>query len=383
MAENDKALSAKKPNEIELGNGEREDGGPSLEDKYREQMRQILPQKIELPISALTPMIDEQINLNPQFQRRDRWDQARQSRFIESLIMNVPIPPVFLGEDEYGLYVVLDGRQRLTAVNEFLKNTYELTKLDVWRELNGMRYNDLKKQKLDKFLTRRFIPAVVILKESSPEVKYDVFDRLNTGAVVAEPMEIRNAVFRGSFSDLLRSLSDNHVFRKLWGIPTDDLEREANQIYKKMDDLELVLRFFALRDYETMNLRFRDYLSVYMGGRNNLYKQNSQLQDDDGRAFEWAVNNCWAVFDRDAFRKPATGNRSAPLADAYMVALSSIDPQLLASDGRAAKVRDALNTLISGDQDFLKAISTGTNGRGAIETRIEKAKEAVKMALAL
>lgn len=382
MAEKNEELRAKKPVEIEFGNGEPDDGGPSLEDKYRNQMRQILPQKIELPISTLTAMIDDQINLNPQFQRRDRWDQARQSRFIESLIMNVPIPPVFLGEDEYGMYVVLDGRQRLTAINEFLKNTYELTKLDVWKELNGMRFNDLKKQKLDRFLTRRFIPAVVILKESSPEVKYDVFDRLNTGAVVAEPMEIRNAVFRGNFSELLRTLSDDHVFRRLWGIPTEDLEREASQTYKKMDDLELVLRFFALRDYRTMSLRFKDYLSVYMGDRNDLYKQSPQLQGEDEKAFSWAVKNCWAVYGEDAFRKPTTGNRSVPLADAYMVALSSVDPQHLASDGRAEKVREALNTLISEDEDFLKAVGTGTNGRGAIETRIEKARAAVKVALA-
>lgn len=381
MPENDEDLLAKKPVEIDQGNEQPEDGGPSLEEKYREQMRQILPQKIELPISTLTAMINDQINLNPQFQRRDRWDQARQSRFIESLIMNVPIPPVFLGEDEYGMYVVLDGRQRLTAVNEFLKNTYELTKLYVWKELNGMRFSDLKKQKLDRFLTRRFIPAVVILKESSPEVKYDVFDRLNTGAVVAEPMEIRNAVFRGKFNELLRTLSDNHIFRRLWAIPTDDVQREANQMYQRMVDLELVLRFFALRDYQSMNLRFKDYLSLYLSEQNIRYKEHPELQIEDQRAFHWAVNNCWSIFADDAFRKPATGNRSVPLADACMVALSSVDPQVIMAEARTTKVRKALDTLIKEDQDFIKAISTGTNGKGAIATRIERAQTAVKMAL--
>lgn len=79
-------------------------------------MRQIVSQKIDLPISTLPEMIKEQIDLNPDFQRRDRWDVEKQSRFIESIIINVPIPPVFLGEDQYGKYVVLDGRQRLTAI---------------------------------------------------------------------------------------------------------------------------------------------------------------------------------------------------------------------------------------------------------------------------
>jgi hypothetical protein len=97
----------------------------------------------------------------------------------------VPIPPVFLGEDQYGAYVVLDGRQRLTAINEFLKNTYQLKNLEIWKDLNGLTFNDLQKKKLDRAITRRFVPAVVILKESSPQVKYDVFDRLNTGGVIA------------------------------------------------------------------------------------------------------------------------------------------------------------------------------------------------------
>src|SRR3954451_17427947 len=109
------------PNEenlIDLGTeADVEIAAPPLETKYREQMRQIVSQKIELPISTLPDMIKEQINLSPDFQRRGRWDQDQQSRFIESIIMNVPIPPVFLGEDDYGTYVVLDGRQRLTAVN--------------------------------------------------------------------------------------------------------------------------------------------------------------------------------------------------------------------------------------------------------------------------
>jgi Protein of unknown function DUF262 len=350
MADNDEGLqvaeTAGEAEHLDLGSDQPGDTSPSIEEKYRLQMRQIMPQKIELPITTLPAMIEEQINLNPEFQRRDRWDQARQSRFIESIIMNVPIPPVFLGEDEYGMYVVLDGRQRLTAVNEFLKNSYELKGLEVWNELNGKRFNDLKKQKLDRFLTRRFIPAVVILKESSPEVKYDVFDRLNTGAVIAEPMEIRNAVFKGTFNDLLRTLSSDLTFRQLWDIPTDNLQREKNQNYLKMVDLELVLRFFALRDYERMNSRFKDYLSVYMGERNGLYKQHPELLAEDEKQFLTAVKNCWRVFGENAFRKPTTGNRSAPMADAYMVALSTVDPKDLADDKAALKVGTALTHLL-------------------------------------
>lgn len=165
-------------NVVDFGDEPLEEPLSALERKYSAHMRQIVTQKIDLPISTLPSMIKDQINLNPNFQRRDRWDQVKQSRFIESIIMNVPIPPVFLGEDQYGAYVVLDGRQRLTAIDEFLKNTYPLKNLKIWEDLNGMSFNDLQKKKLDRAITRRFVPAVVILKESSPQVKYDVFDRL-------------------------------------------------------------------------------------------------------------------------------------------------------------------------------------------------------------
>jgi hypothetical protein len=194
------------PDSIDLGaDGEGQDGLPPLEKKYQAEMRQIVTQKLDLPISALLAMLKDQIRLNPEFQRRDRWNQARQSRWIESLVMNVPIPPVFLGEDEYGQYVVLDGRQRLTAVSKFLNNDLKLRDLEVWDDLNGMTFQEMVKRDFDKYLTRRFIPAVVILKESSSVVKYDVFDRLNTGGIEANHMEIRNAIYRGKFTDLMQT----------------------------------------------------------------------------------------------------------------------------------------------------------------------------------
>jgi hypothetical protein len=346
---------------------------PPLEQKYRLQMRQIVSQKIELPISALKGMIEAQIKLNPDFQRRDRWTQDKQSRFIESIIMNVPIPPVFLGEDEYGDYTVLDGRQRLTAIYEFLRNTYTLKNLEVWSELNGLRYSDLERKQLDRAVTRRFVPAVVILKESSPEVKYDVFDRLNTGGVVAEPMEIRNAVFPGPFNRQLHTLSEDPLFCRLWRIPLEPDKRLSDPIYSRMRDLELVLRFFALRDYETMEIRFKDYLSEFMDLRNESYENNPGLAAADAAAFRRAVSNSFRTFGDDAFRKPLAtgelGHKSAPLADAVMVGLSAVEDKELNAQ-RCERLVQGVRNLCVENVEFQKAIGTGTNGKGAIKTRI-------------
>ena len=374
-----------KPDElIDPGSPEdRLEGLPDLEKKYRTQMRQIVTQKLDLPVSALSAMFREQIKLNPEFQRRDRWDESRQSRFIESLVMNVPVPPVFLGEDEYGHYVVLDGRQRLTAVSKFLSNQLKLKNLEVWDELNGKTFQDMIKRQEDKYFTRRFIPAVVILKESESVVKYDVFDRLNTGGVTANDMEIRNAIYRGPFTECLHELSRIEEFCLLWNIPRDSIAAEGNKLYQQMDDLSLVLRSFALSEYQEMGGRFRDYLSDFMRARNQAYFNNKTLQKTDSERFVRAARNSWRIFGDKAFLRPPTKDgkrqRSYPLADAIMVALADIDPNSV-TDEKAAKARALFDQLLT-KEEFLKAISTGTNGKGAIDTRITLAKQAAREAL--
>jgi len=367
-------------NDIDLGDELIQDPETPLEEKYREQMRQIVSQKIELPISTLPSMIKDQINLTPEFQRRNRWDDERRSRFIESIIMNVPIPPVFLGEDEYGKYVVLDGRQRLTAISEFLKNTYKLKKLDVWSELNGTTFDELQRRKLSAAITRRFIPAIVVLKESSPIVKYDVFDRLNTGGMEANPMEIRNAIYQGPFNSHLQQLSKDPSFRRLWEIPLDDIKAERDTLYSQMLDVELVLRFFSVFQPEKINLRFKDYLSDFMNTRNRAYKENPALREQDASLFTTAVNNVWTVFGNDAFRKPdesgeLTSNKSAPLADAEMVSLAVLSPDR--ATAHAADIKLGFVQLCTENETFKKAITAGTNGKGAISTRIELARSLV------
>lgn len=348
----------------------------TLEEKYVKQMRQIHPQKIELPISTLKTMVEDQIRLNPEFQRRDRWDVKKQSRFVESIIMNVPIPPVFLGEDKYGSYVVLDGRQRLTAIYEFLRNNYELVKLDVWKELNGLRYSDLEDRGLAPTIKRRFIPAVLLLRESSPEVKYDVFDRLNTGGVPANAMEIRNAVFQGKFNRLIHKLSDEAVFRELWDIPVDNLERNESALYKQMEDIEFVLRFLALRNPSEIRKSFKWWLGRYMELRNEAADADEKCLDADAQQFLRAINSIKRVYGAaDAFVRPDGGGRpgakSAPFADALMVAFSMLDPAKL-DDQICGDLRQGVLDLFSNDEAFRNSVSTGTNGKGAITTRVTK-----------
>jgi hypothetical protein len=171
IGKNEMSLNpAKKKNRKALVEGEEFSKEVPVAKKYNDQMRQLITQKLDIPIRSVLTMIEsKQLTLMPDFQRRGRWDSKRQSRFIESIIMNVPIPPVFLGEDEYGTYVVLDGRQRLTAISEYLKNTFPLESLEIWSELVDRRFHELGE--VQNYILRRFVPAVVILKESSPSTR--------------------------------------------------------------------------------------------------------------------------------------------------------------------------------------------------------------------
>jgi len=353
-----------------------DEGLLGFERKYKEQMRQIVTQKLDLPISTLPAMLQDQIKINPEFQRRDRWDEERQSRLIESLLMNVPIPPVFLGEDDYGFYVVLDGRQRLTAIQNFLNNTLTLRGLAVWDDLNGLKFNDLVKRGLEKHLTRRFISAIALLKESSPAIKYDVFDRLNTGGVKANEMEVRNAVFRGPFTDALHKLSRTPAFCKVWEIPLDPVDAQSNPLYQKMLDLSIVLRFFALSDPEKMDTPFKDFLGEFMDERNKMYAKNPALEAEDATRLERAVQNSLNIFGVNSFRNPnkrIKGPPSLPIAEAIMIGLADYESGIITRE-ISENIRVEFSKLC-GDATFEKSISSGTNGKGAIRTRVNMAKE--------
>lgn len=372
---------------VDMGStGADEQSLSSLEEKYSEQMRQIFPTKIDLPWFTLKTQIEEQIDLRPDFQRRDRWNNEKRSRFIESVVMNVPVPPVFLGEEKLGKYVVLDGRQRLTAAYKFLSNELRLEGLQVWKELNGLTYDEIKKKGFAATIDRRFLPAILLTHESSPEVKYEVFDRLNTGGVIAEQMEVRNAIFPGPFNSLLHELSAEHAFRQLWGIPDskDPVALERNVLYREMGDLELVLRFFALREGSLKGMRFKDRLSDVMSTQNAAFKKDSKLQAAAAASFRQALANCVKVFGDDAFKLKKDpnkkANRSAPFADAVMQALADRQPSVLTPDA-VSRIRAAFDDLITNNQVFRNAVEKGTNGESAIKNRISLARAAVDSAL--
>lgn len=217
------------------------------------------------------------MNLRPFYQRRKRWNAVRQSLLIESLLMNIPVPPLFLYENEYNCYEVMDGQQRISAIRDFYANDLVLTGLERWPELNGRSIMKLP-SKIRAGIDRRSISYVVLLTESaeSPEeallLKQLVFERLNTGGVELSQQEVRNCIYLGPFNSLLIKLSRHPAFRKAWQLPNfteteETLPDDAlieRPFYAKMEDVELVLRFFALRNVEHYQRGMQGFLDLYM-----------------------------------------------------------------------------------------------------------------------
>ncbi|PRR84565.1 DUF262 domain-containing protein [Clostridium vincentii] len=298
---------------------------------------------------AILPQIFKQDNymLRPDFQRRITWDDKKRSKLIESFIMNIPIPPVFIYEKDYDNYEVMDGLQRISTIIDFYEDRFKLVGLEEWKELNGRTYSHLP-QKVKEGIDRRQLSSITLLKESAKNnikaqiIKKMVFERLNTGGVQLKEQEIRNALYNGPFNALCIELSENITFRKLWGIieykevEEEDIvvEEEAvefikNKLYMRMYDVELVLRYFAMRNINNYSGKLSLYLDECLKRSNNY--STLQLQELKS-CFQDSINKADVLFGEKAFciytKSRGKNQWSSPLNmiyDAMMIALSSED----------------------------------------------------------
>lgn len=247
--------------------------------------RTVKTQDVEYDLETLVARIRKKtIKLDPEYQRRHRWPIETSSRLIESLILNIPIPVVFLSQDidvddevegNSSRYTVIDGQQRLTAIYEFWNNDFALEGLETLQDLNGSFYRDLPPF-LVRRLEERTIRCLRIDSTVDEQVKFDIFERLNTGSVKLESQELRNATVRGPFNDAIKNLAEFEPFRRL--IQVDVSNPSSSPKVKKMEDVELVLRFFALRQgrYKTLKKGFREFLTSSLSEFNEL----SEMQID-------------------------------------------------------------------------------------------------------
>lgn len=273
-----------------------------INEKYKRGEIRIVTEQARYPVKSIPEMLKSgDYKLNPEYQRRNRWSNDRKSRLIESFIMNVPLPPIFLYEYEYSKYEVMDGLQRLSSINDFYNNDFSLEGLEYWGELNGKKYSELPSE-IQKGIDRRYISSIVLLEETAKtleeaqELKQIVFERLNSGGEKLTPQETRNALYNGKFNQLCIRIAENPKFKEMWNITSNE-----DAYYKKMYDVELVLRFFAYRFLNKFRNTKEKFFDEYLK-QANLFSIETIKELET--LFEETIYVIWEIFGKEAFILP-------------------------------------------------------------------------------
>lgn len=330
------------------------------------QHRQLVTHPYDFIIRSLKSQVDDgTLILADKFQRRQVWDLSKSSRLIESLLLNVPIPVCYFAELEDGSYSVIDGQQRLTAIYQFLSNDFTLRGLKVLRELNRKSFKQLEIP-YQRYINSRTIRCIVIVKESHPDIKFDVFERLNSGFVPLNAQELRNSVYRGKLNDLILELSEYETFQKV---------RNVQDIDKRMRDCELVLRFFAfhfhLPEYRGKLSRFLDnYLEQGCHFDEATLNRHREL-------FQRTIEDVYYVFEDRAFRRFTFENGwenavNRAIYDVIMLSFAALPSEAIRQ--KKAAIALALREVCQ-DAEFDEAITSSTKNKDRIQTRLDKWRE--------
>lgn len=330
--------------------------------------------------TIMNQLVRNNINLFPRFQRRDAWTNQAKSKFIESLLLGLPIPPIILAEsrDSRGKYIVIDGKQRLLTIRRFFANQegdefepFKLVGLQILTELNGMGIDDLSDNveysSLLAQLQNQTIRTTVIRNWPNENFLFTVFLRINTGSMKLSPQELRQALHPGQFIDFADTFSvESEPIKQMLGLRRPDF---------RMRDVEMVIRFFA----------FKYFISDYDGNLKNVFDNTVRILNtewnsrrdrilEDAAHLENAINLTIQIFgQRDAFSKWNGENFQGKFNRAIFDIMTFYfsQPNIReSSQGRFGEIRDAFINLSQGDEAFMNSIEQTTKSLQNTEYRL-------------
>ncbi|WP_298940905.1 DUF262 domain-containing protein [uncultured Psychromonas sp.] len=327
------------------------------------EKRKLITETYDFAVSTINDYIDNEHMLIPQFQRGYVWNRSQASRLIESLIIQCPIPVIFLAQNSDETLSVIDGNQRLNSINLFLKEDFSLQGLTAYPELEGYKFSELD-PRFQRHILNRTIRCIVILKDTHPQIKFDVFERLNTGSVKLNAQELRHGIYHGPLMSYVEQLSKNKTWKTMAGLKAD----------KRMKSDELILRFLSLAD------NWRNYQKPMTGFINEYSERNKSLTtkmlQDLSDEFEKTVNDCHRIFGSLAFKTFLEGGIkpkfNAALFDAQMVSIRELnftEKELKTLEKNNTKIILELSVLFRNDE-FSKYIGQATTDKTAVISRI-------------
>lgn len=316
------------------------------------------------------------LDIQPDFQRQFVWDRTKASRLIESALLDIPLPVIYLSEEPDNREYVIDGQQRLTSFFAFIDGKFQdgsefkLTKLKVFEELDGKKYVDLADNLKDKILYFK-VRTITFLKESEPTIKFEVFERLNSASVSLNDQELRNCIYRGRFNTLLKELAAEEDFRALLNLNTQP---------KRMQDIELVLRFAAF--FHATYLNYKPPMRNFLNREADKYRNIGEKEAQELRvAFKNTCQIIRSMFGKSAFKRFHKGTEKEPgggwepkkfnasLYDILMYTFAREDRNVLFQ--HLDSVREALLHLMTERQEFIDAILLSTSSKQAVTKRFD------------
>lgn len=344
--------------DLDLGERDHEEETPG----FPPAERKLVTQAYDLSVSTLTEWWQDGSLIIPDFQREYVWDNPKASRLIESLLLNIPIPVVYLAENEQAEYLVVDGHQRIFSIVRYLDNQFRLSGLRISEEFKGLRFFELPERE-QRFLKRRMLRAIIITAESHHSMKFEIFERLNTGGVALNAQEVRNAIYRGVLNDRIKELETNDDFRVCIG---------RTKPRKRMVDRELIVRFMALKQrfevYRPPLLRFlNDFMSDYQNPDENwLEEVSGSFVETCERVSACLGAAAFRVINEDG--EPTERNLNRALYDAQMLSFS-----MVVGEPDWETIRQDIFARTAGlveDDDFENAIRRATGDRARLRARV-------------
>ncbi len=341
-----------------------------LEKQVSDSRKEIRADRMDMSFGEIMNMYDEgELVISPEFQRVFRWKEDAQTKFIESLLLGIPIPPIFVAETGENVWELVDGLQRISTVLSFFgklkdneKNNLILEAAPILSQLDGLTVDTLPLN--FKLLLKRAVCRVEVIRyDSEFDMRYELFNRLNTGGVKLSEQEIRNCIFRpydNKFNKFIQDLSEERIFRNIIHIRKED----EDQMYAQ----ELVLRYFTLKNHgATFEVNIQKHMDEYM-----LKVSKGEVRFDYEKEEKLFKEIC-AELDKlnvNIF-KLSTLNFSTSMYDAIMINFARNFGMIKNMD--KLELVDRINKLKS-DKEFRKNTGAASSSKYRINNKIEIAE---------
>lgn len=345
-----------------------------IQSELESQRQRVDVEHVDMTVRELVRMAAEgELIRAPEYQRKFRWTELSESRLIESILLGLPVPAIYVAANPNGSWELVDGLQRVSALIHFTaegevrdrlldeigrEGSLVLCELEKLPSLNGLTFADLPTPVRLSFM-KRMLRVTALSDKSDREVRFDLFERLNTGGVALSPQEVRSCVYKGKFSVVLDELAGSPDFKALIKLQR---RRERDGTRE-----EQVLKFFAYLDYRD------EFKGDVKGFLNKCFEKMSNLEDFSRmkEEFSGVIFDLRKVVD-GAFVRPGYALTPLNQFEAVLVAAAELR--------REGEPLAPLTGWLS-DRSLVEASTGGTNSRSMLQRRIERARELLRGAV--